>query len=141
VERVIAGNVCGRDILKNEGIVRRIELANAVVLAVLVIGACVLFSFRAALGVFLGGVVSIIGYYTLKWQLRRAFQDPERIPGRGKLFAGYYLRFFGIVFVIFSIIYYKWAHPIAFLVGLSVVVTSLVLAGLGEYLVMLQKGE
>jgi hypothetical protein len=131
----------GGEDLQHEKLIRRIEIANAFVLFTFVAGACVFFSLEMARGVLLGGIISIVGYYTLKWQLRRALLNPERVPARGRVLVGYYLRFFGLIFVIFTIVYCKWAQPIAFLVGLSVVVTSLLLVGVGEFLVMLQKGE
>lgn len=130
-----------REILTDERLVRRIEWANGIFLLVFTVGAWGIFSGRAAAGVFAGGVISILSFEILKWQLQRAFRNPDRVPGKGRLFISYYLRFLGTVFVIFTVIYYKWVDPMAFLVGLSVVVAGLFSVGFGEYIIMLQRGE
>ncbi|MGV8074277.1 MAG: ATP synthase subunit I [Syntrophobacteraceae bacterium] len=130
------------EINADESLVKRIELLNAVLLAVLVVGAWVFFAWEMASGVLLGGVVSILSFRILKWQLNKAFLDPKRPPGKGRLYASYYLRYLGVLFLVFVVIYYKWANPIAFLVGLSVVALSILVVGGQQYWVMLQrKGE
>jgi len=75
----------------------------------------------------------------LKWQLRRAFQRPGRLPTKAGLFVSYYVRFLATLFVIFLVIYYGWATPVPFLVGLSVMVLSIVLVGGIEFVLM--KGD
>jgi hypothetical protein len=127
----------------NEKLLRRIEWVSGVLLLALTLGAWVVFSGKMAFGVLLGGAVAIISFQVLKWQLRRAFKNPGKIPSKGGLFASYYLRFLATVFVIFAIIYYGWANPIAFLVGLSVVMLSIFMVGGQEFLLMLaeNKGE
>ncbi len=130
-----------REILSDEKLVRRIEWVNGILLAVFAVGAWFVFSLRAAAGVLAGGAVSVASFEILKWQLRRSFRNTESIPGKGRLFISYYLRYLGAVFVIFTVIYYKWVQPIPFLVGLSVVMASMFLVGVREYLIMLQRGE
>lgn len=129
-----------REILADEELVKRVERMNAILLVVLTLGGGILFSFRAALGVLMGGAISIVSFRVLKWQLRRAFLGGGGPPSRGGLLAAYYLRFLGVVFVIFTIVYYGWVHPIALLVGLSVVVISILGVGVQEFLLMLLKG-
>lgn len=129
-----------REILTNEKLLRRIEWANVFFLLILTGGAWLFFSVRVAGGVLLGGIVSTVSFQVLKWQLRRAFRNPEKIQGKGKILASYYLRFLAVAFVIFTIIYYGWVHPIALLVGLSVVVISILVIGFQEILLTLLKG-
>ncbi len=123
-------------------LVQRIEWTSGILLAVFTAGAWVVFSTKMAVGVFLGGLISMLSFRVLKWQLKRALMDPRKTPSKGGLFATYYLRYLGTLFLVFVVIYYGWAEPIAFLVGLSVVVFSIVLAGGREFLVLLsEKGE
>ena len=122
------------EILTNERLLRRIEWINITVLVAATMGAWVLFSYKIAFGVFLGGIIATGSFQILKWQLRRAFQSPGKIPRKGGLFISYYLRFLVTLFVIFTIIYYGWANPIALLVGLSLVVLSIAAAGAHEFL-------
>ncbi len=128
-----------RDVLPSEKLLRRIEWVNGFLLAVMSLGAWALFSVQMAVGVFLGGAIATVSFQVLKWQLRRAFGTPGKIPSKGGLFAGYYLRFLGTLFLVFVVMYYGWADPIAFVVGLSVVILSVVLVGGLEYLVMSAK--
>jgi hypothetical protein len=132
-----------QEIPLNDKLLRRIEWISGVLMLLLPLGAWVGFSWKTALGVFFGGVVAIASFQALKWQLKRAFKNPAKIPSKGGLFASYYLRFLGTVFVIFVVIYYGLANPIAFLIGLSVVVVSILMVGGQEFLLMLaeKKGE
>jgi hypothetical protein len=127
----------------NEKLLRRIEWINGGLVLGLTLGAGVIFSGRIAWGVLLGGVVATLSFQVLKWQLKRAFKNPARIPSKGGLFLSYYLRFLATVFVIFLVIYYGWANPVAFVVGLSVVMLSILMVGGQEFLLMFaeNKGE
>ena len=124
------------NIISDESLLRRIEWINLVLVILATLGAWAGFSFKIAFGVFLGGIIATASFQILKWQLRRAFQSRGVIPHKGGLFASYYLRFLAVVFVIYTVIYYGWANPIALLVGLSLVVLSIVLAGVHEFLLM-----
>jgi hypothetical protein len=122
--------------LADERLLRRIEWTNAGLLLVVVLGAWVLFSHRIAFGVFLGGVIATGSFEVLKWQLKRAFQNPGKAPRHKGLLVSYYLRFLVTVFIVFTVIYYGWANPIALLVGLSLVVLSTTAVGAMEFLLM-----
>lgn len=131
-----------RDILAGERLVRRIEWASGILLAVASLGAWVLYDGGMALGVLLGGAIVVSSFQVLKWQLRRAFLVPGKVPGKAGLFASYYLRFLATLFVVYVVMYYGWANPIAFVVGLSVVVLGIFLVGGLEFLILLvKKGE
>lgn len=121
-------------ILTDERLLWRIEWTNAGLLVAATLGAWVLFSYKIAFGVLLGGIIATGSFQILKWQLRRAFQSAGKIPHKGGLFISYYLRFLVTLFVIFTIIYYGWANPIALLVGLSLVVLSIAAVGAHEFL-------
>lgn len=128
--------------LTGEGLIRRIELFNGVFLVALTLGGWFFFSAKTAFSVFLGGALSSVSFQVLKWQLDKAFRDPTKIPSKGGLFVSYYLRILGMFFLVFVVMYYGWVDPIAFLVGLSVVVLSIFVVGGQQFLVMLlKKGE
>ena len=128
--------------LDEEKLVRRIELVNVILMGVLPMGAWVLLSAKMALGVFLGAAIVTVSFRVLKWQLRKAFMTPGKLPQKGMVFLSYYLRYVGTLFLVFVVMYYGWADPIAFLVGLSVVVLSILVGGGLEVLVSLaKKGE
>jgi len=128
-----------KEIPANERLVRRIEWVSGILLTVLTLGAWRLFSQQAAVGVFLGCAIAIISFQVLKWQLRRAFLTPGKLPSKAGLFASYYIRFLATLFLVFVVIYFGWATPIPFVVGLSVMVLSIGLVGGFEFVSM--KGD
>lgn len=131
-----------REMEVREGLLRRIEWASGVILTIWVLGTWVLYSGRMAFGVFLGGAIAITSFQVLKWQLKRAFQAPGKVPQKAGLFASYYIRFLATLFLVFVVMYYGWANPVAFLAGLSVVVVGIFLVGGLEFLALLmKKGE
>ncbi|NLI33136.1 MAG: ATP synthase subunit I [Deltaproteobacteria bacterium] len=126
----------------NEQLVKRIEWIACIFLAVTTVGGWLAFSAKVALGIFLGGLIAGLSFQVLKWQLRKAFQAAGRIPQKGRLFLSYYLRFLTTLILVFLCIYFGWANPIAFLVGLSSVAFGITVVGGFEFAVMLtKKGE
>jgi hypothetical protein len=131
-----------RDILTSERLLQRIEWGTITVLIILILGARVLYTTRMALGVLQGGAISILSFQVLKWQLRRAFQRSGKLPQKSGLLAGYYFRYLVTLFIVFVVMYYGWANPIAFVVGLSTVIISILVVGGYEFFVLLRnKGE
>lgn len=130
-----------REILQDDRLLRRIEITNLVLTVVVPLGTAVLFSWSLAGGVLLGALVMAASFHALKWQLRKAFGVPGTVPGKGALFGKYYLRFAITVFVVFTVIYYQWVHPIAFLVGLSLVMVSIIGVGMQQLVVLLRRGD
>ena len=114
---------------------------NVILLFCAVLGAAVFFSKRAAFGVLVGGATVTGSFEVMKWQMRRAFQQPQHPPSKGALFVKYYLRFLGTVFLVFTVLYYGWVDPVPFLAGLSVVMVSIVLVAIMEAVKMVMRGE
>lgn len=120
-------------------LVKRIEISTCILWVIATGAAWVLFDASAALGVFFGGLIVILSFQVLKWQLRRAFMTPGRIPQKGRVFLSYYLRFLATLLSVFLVIHFGWADPIAFVVGLSVVVLSILVVGGFEFTALLMK--
>lgn len=130
-----------REISDTETLLRRIEWVSGSLLFITTLCAAIWFSLQTAAGVLLGGAISTVSFQLLKWQLRRAFR-PGKLPGKAGLFASYYARFLATFFVVFVVLYYGWAEPIPFLVGLSVMVLGIMLVGGFELISMaVKKGE
>jgi hypothetical protein len=130
-----------RELLKDEKLLQRIEWTNGVLVVVTTLNAGLFFSWQIAGGVLLGAGLMTLSFKVLKWQLRKAFREPGHIPRKGPLFAKYYVRFLATVFLVFTVIYYDWVNPIAFLVGLSLVMVSIVYVGMEQFVIMLLKGD
>lgn len=129
-----------REVIESEKLLWRIELGSAILLMAFAFAALLWFSPKCALGVLLGGGIVTVSFQVLKWQLRRAFLRPGKIPGRAALFAGYYVRFLATLFLVFLVLYLGLATPLPFLAGLSVMVLSMMVVGAFEY-IMMKKGE
>lgn len=130
-----------RDILKDEKLLHRVELVNVLFLVLGTILGWALGSWRFAGGILLGGLIATLSFQAMKWQVRRAFRDPRRLPGKGGLLLRYYVRFFATAFAVLTVVYYGWVDLIGFLVGLSVVMLAIVSVGMQEVLILLIKGE
>jgi hypothetical protein len=129
-----------REVVESDRLLLRIELASAILLLAFASAALVWFSWKCASGVLLGGGIVILSFQVLKWQLKRAFLRPGKLPGRAGLFAVYYIRFLATLFLVFLVLYLGLATPFPFLVGLSVMVFSMILVGVFEF-IMMKKGE
>jgi F0F1-type ATP synthase assembly protein I len=125
-----------REVIESEKLLQRIELASAILLLAFTAAALVWFSWKCALGVFLGGGIVILSFQVLKWQLRRALLVPGRLPSKAALFVGYYIRFLATLFLVFLVLYLGLATPFPFLIGLSVMVLSMILVGAFEFIMM-----
>lgn len=128
-----------RDYLTSDELLKRVETCNVIFLFAFPLAAWVLASGPFAVGVLLGAVISTVSFRVLKWQLRRAFETPGRTPRKGGVFFSYYVRFLATLFIVYLAVYYRWAEPLPFVVGLSVVVLSIMLVGGQEFYVMLRK--
>lgn len=125
-----------------EKLLQRIELVNIILMGLLPLGGWLLVSGETAVGVFLGAAIVTASFRVLKWQLNKAFRTPGKLPQKGRVFASYYLRYLATLFLVFGVMYFGWADPIAFLVGLSVVVLSIFVGGGLEILLWhARKGE
>jgi hypothetical protein len=127
-------------VIESETLLRRIELASAILLSVFTLVALIWFSLKTASGVLLGGGIVIISFQVLKWQLKRALQRPGKIPSEAGVLVSYYIRFLATLVLVFFVLYLGLATPFPFLVGLSVVILGIVLVGGFEF-IMMKKGE
>jgi hypothetical protein len=124
------------DFLADDRLVRRIEWVGGALLVVAAIATWAVFSFREAFGVLLGGLIGTASFQILKRQLIKAFRTPGRLPSVSGMFAGYYLRFIGTLFMVFVVLSLRWADPISFLVGFSTLIFSMFIVAGFEFISM-----
>lgn len=124
---------------------RRLKAANWVVLAVLIVAGFLWQGGEFALGVLVGGLVAVVNFHwlhhTLKGTLERVGLSAEEYKGRAKAFfaARQLLRFFALVVAIFLLLGYGWVNVFGFLLGLSTVVITLILAAIHEMIKLKNK--
>jgi hypothetical protein len=119
-------------VIKDEALLKKIELFNWVLLAILSISSLVFFSSQFALGVFLGGVLAIANFYLMKRSLRRALDPKRKGKSRFLYLLKYYLRFVALGLIIALLLIKGWASPFGILLGLSIIVLGIALVGFDE---------
>ena len=119
-------------LIKDEALIRKIELFNWVLLALLTSSSFVFFSREFAFGVLVGGILAIANFYLMKRSLSRAL-DPQR-KGKTRFFylLKYYLRFAALGLIIALLLIKGWVSPFGMLLGLSIIVLGIALVGIDE---------
>jgi hypothetical protein len=128
--RVISGPATM--LIKDEALIKKIELFNWVLLALLTSSSFVFFSREFGFGVLVGGILVIANFYLMKRSLFRAL-DPQK-KGRTRFFylLKYYLRFAALGLIIALLLIKGWVNPFGMLLGLSIIVIGVALVGMCE---------
>ena len=84
-----------------------------------------------AKGMFFGGLIVTINFHLLARTLKKSLKPP-RLASPNVILAKYYIRFLISGVIIFFLISSRYVDPIGLFVGLSVVVSSMMLAALCE---------
>lgn len=117
---------------------RTLKLTNWVILAALALLSRLLVGADFAVGVLAGGLLSVLNFHALHRALQglaaRARAGPPEEGGRAKLyFAGRQaLRYVGVLALLFYLVGSGRVHVIGFILGLSTVVLTLMLAAITE---------
>ena len=90
-----------------------------------------LLPFDFALGVFCGGLLVTTNFHLLARTLKNALTPPH-LASHNVVIAKYFLRFTASGFIIFVLIAGHFVNPLGLIIGLSVVVSSIMLATLCE---------
>ena len=104
---------------------RKIEIANWIVLAILFIPALIFAPFKFALGILLGGFISILNFYWMERGLRGIFTNTAGNV-KGGVLVKYYIRLVLTAIVLYFLIANGTVHAIGLLIGLSVVVINII---------------
>jgi hypothetical protein len=112
--------------IEKDPLQRKIEIVNWILLGVLLLLSLLFMSTRFALGVFFGGLISIINFHWLYKNLQNVF---ARLSGSAKsaMMFKYYIRLAVTAVVLFLIITSNKVDVVGLLIGLSIVVFNLVL--------------
>jgi len=118
--------------IKDEALIKKVELFNWVLLALLTSSSFVFFSREFGFGVLVGGILAIANFYLMKRSLFRAL-DPQR-KGKTRFFylLKYYLRFAALGLIIALLLIKGWVSPFGMLLGLSIIVLGIALVGIVE---------
>ena len=114
---------------------KRIELANWITLAIIFSIALIfsLFKFVSlefALGILLGGFISIVNFFWMERSLRKFFgRNTDYIKGY-QIVGKYILRITVTGIVLYFLIAYKTVNVIGLIIGLSVVVINIIMTAI-----------
>jgi hypothetical protein len=104
---------------------KKIEFVNWIVLTILFIPALILTPFKFALGILLGGFISIINFYWMERGLRGLFENTSKNV-KASIIIKYYIRLGLIAIVLYFLIANGTVNVIGLLIGLSVVVINII---------------
>ncbi|MCK9275938.1 MAG: ATP synthase subunit I [Syntrophales bacterium] len=124
---------------KKDPLQKKIEVRNWLLLALFVSISFAFASLPVTLGIFFGGLVSIINFHWIYRDLRRAFQGPAD-RARQRVLMRYYLRLLVTAIILFLIIAKLKANVIGLTVGLSIVVINIVVTVVMDSLKKIPEG-
>jgi len=105
---------------------KKIEFVNWILLAILFIPALILTPFKFALGILLGGFISIINFFWMERGLRDLFSNTSKNV-KAPVMVKYYIRLALTAVVLYFLIANDTVNVIGLLIGLSVVVINIII--------------
>jgi hypothetical protein len=105
---------------------KKIEFVNWIVLTILFIPALILTPFKFALGILLGGFISIINFYWMERGLRGLFENTSKNV-KTPIMVKYYIRLALTAVTLYFLIANETVNVVGLLIGLSVVVINIII--------------
>ena len=112
-------------------LLRFITLANWILFFAVTVCGFIMAPGPFAWGIMAGGLIVTINFQLLYRSLKQALTPPHLATPRVVL-GKYYIRFLVSAFIIYILIADDYVHPLGLIVGLSVVVTSILIATFNE---------
>lgn len=114
-----------------ERIFKFVTLTNWALLVIIGSVGLIFTSSDFAMGILCGGLIASINFHLLSRTLKKSFLGSVHVSFAGVL-AKYYIRFGISAIIIFMLVTKNVIHPVGLVIGLSVVVISVTLAGVIE---------
>jgi len=113
------------NLIEKDQLQKRIEISNWIVLTVIFLPSLIFAPWKFALGVLVGGFISIVNFHWLGRNLIAVFKN---LSGnvRGMVMVKYYIRFIITGVVLYFLISGGTVNVIGLLLGLSVVVINII---------------
>ena len=113
------------NLIAKDPLQRKIQINNWIVLAVVFIPSLIFGTFKFALGVLLGGFISIVNFYWMGRSLRYAFHKTSGNLKSSVVFK-YFIRLALSAIVLYFLISAETVNIIGLIIGLSVVILTIV---------------
>jgi lauroyl/myristoyl acyltransferase len=111
---------------------KRLELTNWIILGILTLISFFFMPYKFALGMLLGGFISVVNFHWLVRDLRKAFKSLSEKSNSAVMFK-YYIRFAVTAIALYFIITGDIVDIIGLLIGLSTVVIAIVITTIALY--------
>ncbi len=116
----------------NERFIRRLHIANwTLTLSLALAGVLLSYPRSIVLGLLFGGIISNLNFHSLHRDIRH-FVIKLRAQRPGSYYLKYGLRLMAAAVILYFLVSRKIAHPVALLLGLSVVVINILIVALSE---------
>lgn len=112
-------------LIKKDPLQRRLEISNWIILGIFAGVSFIFMPGKFALGILLGGLISIVNFHWLYRDLRNVFKQLTS-GAKSSIMFKYYIRFVLTAVVLYFIISNTLVDVIALIVGLSIVVINIV---------------
>jgi hypothetical protein len=113
------------NLIDKDPLQRKIEIACWIFLSVLFVPSLIFAPFKLALGVLLGGLISILNFYWMEHSLRRVFEKNTGNVKASVVFK-YFIRLALIAIILYFLISSDFVNIIGLVIGLSVMVITIV---------------
>ncbi|MDP2855415.1 MAG: ATP synthase subunit I [Smithellaceae bacterium] len=114
------------NLIAKDPLQKRLEIANWIILAVLFILSVIIAPIKFALGILIGGFISIVNFHWMERGLQ-GFLKKTSGNTKGPIMIKYYLRLAITAVVLFFLISNETVHVIGLIIGLSVVMINIIL--------------
>jgi len=111
--------------------VKKIQVLQLAFVVLFSLGAALFYSLEIAGAVLVGGLLSLLSFLWLKRDIKNIFLGPLR-AAKILFFVKYYARLALLVVVLYLLVKNRIFNVIGLLVGLSTVMLSIVITGIGE---------
>ena len=107
---------------------KKLEIANWIILAILLIPSLFFAPFKFSLGILLGGFISILNFHGMEYGLRNLFKNLSGNVKRPTMMK-YYIRLALTGVVVYFLLAADTVHVVGLIIGLSVVVINVTFTG------------
>ena len=118
--------------IEKDPLQKKLELANWIILGILLMVSLFFMPYRFTLGMVLGGFISIVNFHWLDRDLRKVFSRLSERPGSFVMFK-YLIRLTVTAVVLYLLITSDIIDIVGLLVGLSTVVITMVFTAIAAY--------
>ena len=118
-----------------EIVYKDLKILNWIILLILSLSSYILLSPEQTLGTIIGGLLIIANFNVFQHSIRRIFNSTDfKKINKTSIILKYYIRLITLGFIIFLLLMKGWINPVGLAIGLSTLVISITILGIGMVL-------